>query len=139
MIIDLKKLFFNLYRCRKEKEVEKLLRHYSLLDSPSNWDYYGGTDSNFSVVENQQSGPVPALIEKVTNGIDAILMRRCIESGIDPRSPQAPRSIMEAVETFFPDYKNWDIVTNRRLQAGDLQILADGPKLNTSLVGPYAS
>ena len=61
-------------------------------------------------------------------------MRRCIENGIDPRSPQAPRSILEAVETFFPDYKNWDIVTNRRRQAGDLQILADGPRLNPSLV-----
>lgn len=134
MNIDLKTLFFNLYRCSEEKEVEQLLKYYSLLDSPSNWDHYGGTDSNFSVVENQQSGPVPALIEKVTNGIDAILMRRCIENGIDPRSPQAPRSIMEAVETFFPDYKNWDIVTNRRRQAGDLQILADGPRLNTSLV-----
>ena len=134
MQIDLRTLFFNLYRCRVEKEVEELLKYYSLLDSPSNWDYYGGTDSNFSVVENQQSGPVPALIEKVTNGIDAILMRRCIENGIDPRSPQAPRSIMEAVETFFPDYKNWDIVPNRRRQAGDLQILADGPRLNTSLV-----
>ena len=134
MNIDLKTLFFNLYRCSEEKEVEKLLRHYSLLDSPSNWDYYGGTDSNFSVVENQQSGPVPALIEKITNGIDAILMRRCIENGIDPRSLQAPRSIKEAVKHFIPDYKNWDIVTNRRRQAGDLQILADGPRFNTSLV-----
>ena len=134
MQIDLRTLFFNLYRCRVEKEVEELLKYYSLLDSPENWDYYGGTDSNFSVVENQQSGPVPALIEKVTNGIDAILMRRCIENGIDPRSPHAPRSIMEAVEKVFPDYKNWDIVPNRRRQAGDLQILADGPRLNTSLV-----
>ena len=134
MNIDLKTLFFNLYRCSEEKEVEQLLKYYSLLDSPSNWEYYGGTDSNFSVVENQQSGPVPALIEKVTNGIDAILMRRCIENGIDPRSPQAPRSIMAAVGKFFPDYKNWDIVRNRRRQAEDLQILADGPRLNTSLV-----
>lgn len=134
MNIDPKTLFSNLYRCNEEKEVEKLLKRHSLLESPSNWEPYGGTDSNFSVVENQQSGPVPALIEKVTNGIDAILMRRCIENGINPRSPRAPRSIMEAVENFFPDYKNWDIVTNRRRQAGDLQILADGPRFNTSLV-----
>ena len=134
MHIDPRKLFFNLYRCKEEKEVEQLLRYYSLLDSPANWDYYGGTDSNFSVVENQQSRPVPALIEKITNGIDAILMRRCIENGLDPSSPQAPRSIMEAVEKFFPNHKNWDILPNRRRQAEDLQILADGPRLNTSLV-----
>ena len=122
MHIDPRKLFFNLYRCKEEKEVEQLLRYYSLLDSPANWDYYGGTDSNFSVVENQQSRPVPALIEKITNGIDAILMRRCIENGLDPSSPQAPRSIMEAVEKFFPNHKNWDILPNRRRQAEDLQI-----------------
>ena len=134
MHIDPQTLFFNLYRCSEESEVEQLLKYYSLLNSSANWAHYGGTDSNFSVVENQQSGPVPALIEKVTNGIDAILMRRCIERGIDPRSPEAPRSIMEAVEQFFPDYRNWDLVPNRRRQAGDLQILADGPRLNTSLV-----
>lgn len=134
MLPDPKTLFFNLYGCSEEKGVEDLLKFYSLLDSPENWAHYGGTDSNFSVVENQPSGPVPALIEKVTNGIDAILMRRCIENGIDPRSPQAPRSIMDAVEQFFPDYKNWDIVPNRRRQAEDLQILADGPRLKPSLV-----
>ena len=41
---------------------------------------------------------------------------------------------MEAVEKFFPNHKNWDILPNRRRQAEDLQILADGPRLNTSLV-----
>ena len=41
---------------------------------------------------------------------------------------------MDAVERFFPDYKNWDLVPSRRRQAGDLQILADGPRFNTSLV-----
>ena len=134
MHIDLRTLFENLYRSKEEDEVEEVLTRYSLLDSPANWRPYGETYSNFSVVENQQSGPVPALIEKITNGIDAILMRRCIENGIDPRSPQAPRSIMDAIGKFFPDYKNWDIVPNRRRQAEDLQILADGPRLNTSLV-----
>ena len=134
MLPDPKTLFLNLFRCSKEEEVGQFLKYYSLIDSSENWASYGGTRSNFSVVENQQSGPVPALIEKVTNGIDAILMRRCVENDIDPRSPQAPRSIIEAVERFFPDYKNWDIIHNRRRQAEDLQILADGPKLNPSLV-----
>ena len=63
---------------------------------------YGQNESNFGVVENQQSSPIPALIEKITNGIDAILMRACIEQGIDPRSEEAPRSIDEAIERFFP-------------------------------------
>lgn len=134
MHIDPRKLFNNLFKCKEEKSVKAVLKYNSLLDSSENWKPYGDTASNFSVIENQQSRPVPALIEKITNGIDAILMRRCIENGVDPRSPQAPRSIMEAVEQFFPDYKNWDISRNRRCQAEDLQILADGPRSDTSLV-----
>ena len=61
------------------------------------------------MVENQQASPIPALIEKITNGIDAILMRRCLEEGTDPRSEEAPRSIESAVGRFFPENKNWDL------------------------------
>ncbi|TDG36142.1 hypothetical protein EZJ43_10355 [Pedobacter changchengzhani] len=34
---------------------------------------------------------------------------------------------------FFPDYKNWDLNSHKKAQAKNIQILADGPKLNTSL------
>ena len=61
-------------------------------------------------------------------------MRRCIEEGLGPRSEEAPRTIEDAVNQFFPDHKNWDLVRERRLQAERLQILADGPKMNTSLI-----
>ena len=132
--MNIEQLFWDLYRVPVEAEVEKVLERYSLLNSPENWRPYGQNDSNFSVVENQQASPIPALIEKITNGIDAILTRRCIEEGIDPRSEEAPRSIEAAVSRFFPDYKNWDLGKQRRVQAERLQILADGPKMNTSLV-----
>ena len=129
-----RQLFEDLYRAPHEVQVENVLRRYSLLNSPENWRPYGGTESNFSVVENQQSSPIPALIEKITNGIDAILMRRCVEEGVDPRSDRAPRSIDTAVDQFFPNHKNWDVRTTRRIQAQHLQILADGPRMNTSLI-----
>ena len=132
--MNIKKLFWDFYKASVENEVEKVLKRYSLLNSPANWRPYGGNESNFGVVENQQASPIPALIEKITNGIDAILMRRCIEEGIDPRSEEAPRTIEDAVNQFFPDHKNWDLVRERRLQAERLQILADGPKMNTSLI-----
>lgn len=84
-------------------------------------------ESNFSVIENQQSSPVAALIEKVTNSIDAILMRKCLEAGIDPRSPSAPTSMGEAIERFFaPDFKNWHLLGVRRAQAEAIQIVATG-------------
>ena len=132
--MNIEKLFWDFYKAPVENEVEKVLKRYSLLNSPANWRPYGGNESNFGVVENQQASPIPALIEKITNGIDAILMRRCIEEGIDPRSEEAPRTIEDAVNQFFPDHKNWDLVRERRLQAERLQILADGPKMNTSLI-----
>ena len=132
--MNVKQLFWDFYKAPVENEVEKVLKRYSLLNSPANWRPYGGNESNFGVVENQQASPIPALIEKITNGIDAILMRRCIEEGIDPRSEEAPRTIEDAVNQFFPDHKNWDLVRERRLQAERLQILADGPKMNTSLI-----
>ena len=132
--MNIEKLFWDFYKAPVENEVEKVLKRYSLLNSPANWRPYGGNESNFSVVENQQASPIPALIEKITNGIDAILMRRCIEEGIDPRSEEAPRMIEDGVNRFFPDHKNWDLVKERRIQAKRLQILADGPKMDTSLI-----
>ena len=73
-------------------------------------------------------------MEKVINSIDAILTRRCHEAGIDPRSTEAPRSIDQAVTTFFPRPQDWDLRKSRRKQAESIQIIADGPKLETSLL-----
>ncbi len=132
--MDVERLFWELYRAPVERDVDKILERYRLAENPACWRPYGQNYSNFGVVENQQSSPIPALIEKITNGIDAILMRACIENGIDPRSKGAPRSINEALDRFFPDHKNWDLRRQRRQLAERLQILADGPRRETSLV-----
>lgn len=132
--MDRGELFWDLFRAETEDIVERALIRYGLRQSAAHWRPYGGTDNNFSVVENQQASPIPALIEKITNSIDAILVRKCIEEGIDPRSEQAPRSIEEAVRRFFPDHKNWDLGKARRAQAAQLQIVADGPRGHPSLI-----
>ncbi|RKU33152.1 hypothetical protein C6496_22805 [Candidatus Poribacteria bacterium] len=42
---------------------------------------------------------------------------------------------MDAARTsFFPDHRNWDLARYRNEQAESIQILADGPKRNTSLI-----
>ena len=132
--MNVERLFWNLYKASVEREVDEVLEQYDLAGNPAHWRPYGQNESNFGVVENQQSSPVPALIEKITNGIDAIMMRACIEQGIDPRSEEAPRSIDAALERFFPDHKNWDLRHRRRQLAERLQIRADGPRMETSLV-----
>src|SRR5437764_15235085 len=93
------------------------------VDMPLEWTPLGNNENNFGVIENQQASPVAALIEKVTNCIDAILMRRCLEEGIDPKSVAAPRTMAEAVERFFAStHKSWHLRPVRRDQAKSIQI-----------------
>ena len=132
--MDLERLFWELYRSAIEQDVDTVLARHGVMEIPAHWRPYGENESNFGVVENQQSSPIPALIEKITNGIDAILTRACIEHGVDPRSDEAPRSIDDALARFFPKHKNWDLRQQRRQIAERLQILAHGPRMETSLV-----
>ena len=88
----------------------------------------------FGIVRNQQSNPIAALVEKVTNSIEAILTKKCLEKKIQPDSIDAPQSMEEAVHLFYPDYKNWDLREYRRKQAEDIQIIADGPTRDTSVI-----
>ncbi len=128
-----KNLFYLLYNATTEGEVEKLVKKNPVFQKKENWKPLGGHENNFGVIENQQSNPIAAIIEKITNSIDATLMKRCYELGIDPKSPTAPQSMEEAKEKFFDDFKNWDLSGQRFAQAENIQIVADGPRMNTSL------
>jgi hypothetical protein len=127
-------LFYALYRAGTEADVDELMAKHQAFQNQGNWKPLGGDQNYYGVIENQQSRPIAALIEKITNSIDAILMKKCREFGIDPKSVEAPKSMQEAVERFFPDSKNWDLSKLRNKQAEDIQILAHGPRKNTSLV-----
>jgi len=135
--MDTKDLFDQLYHVAKEDEVSQVLEGYSQ-ESSIGWHPYGDNESFFGVIENQQASAIPALVEKITNSIDATVMKKCLEAGIDPKSEAAPQSVDEAISQFFPEASNWDLSKNRQLQAEDIQILADGSykdrKKDTSLV-----
>jgi len=99
------------------------------------WVPLGGNENNYGIIENQQSSPIAALIEKLTNSIDAILMRKCIEANIDPQSGDAPATMHEAIELFFsPDCKNWNLSSVRKKQAQAIQILATGSKIAPNIM-----
>jgi len=127
-------LFENLYFSKNEKDIEKVINTYSEIFMHENWFPLNGTENNFGTVENQQASPIPALIEKITNSIDAILTKKCIEAGIDPKSKDAPRTMEKAIELFFPDHKKWDLYSFRKTQSEEIQIIADGPRMDTSLI-----
>jgi hypothetical protein len=70
---------------------------------PKRWPYLGGMPNNQSIVHAQQSTPTAALVEKFTNGQDALLLRYCKAKGIDPRAPTAPKTMALAIEAFLAD------------------------------------
>ena len=131
--VSMKQLFTELYSAKTEDDVDKVINNHSDIFKQENWYPLGGNENNFGVIENQQSNPIAALIEKITNSIDAVLMKKCLEVSINPKSGQAPKSMEEAKAKFFANHGDWDLPSKRKEQSESLQIIADGPRLNPSL------
>jgi len=100
----MKTLCLHLAFAEKEKEVIKILKSADLWDAPSNWKYFGNNENNFATIGNQQSRPESALVEKIINSVDAVLMARCFSKRIDPESQKAPQSTREALIGYFGIY-----------------------------------
>lgn len=132
--MNMRQLFNTLYFAQTENDVDKVVNTRPHIFIDENWHPLGQNENYFAVIENQQSAPIAALIEKITNSIDAVLMKKCLEAGIDPKSSQAPNSMEEAKTNFLPDHGNWDLPGFRNQQAESIQVLADGPRRNTSLI-----
>lgn len=132
---DYQNLFHALFNSATENEIDKVIeKNSAIFDNPENWSPFGHDVNYFGIIESQQASPIPALVEKITNSIDAILMKECQLRGIDPQGAHAPKSMIDAVNQFFPEWKNWDLRTNQRNQAEEIQIIADGPKKETSII-----
>jgi len=114
--VDPKILFKDIFTSKDENELTEILNKYPEIFDDSNWKPLGDNKSNYGVVKNQQSNPIAALIEKVTNSIDALLTKKCYEFGIDPESSEAPQSMEESIEHFYPN-NNWDLRDFRRKHA----------------------
>ena len=129
----MKELFLKLYRCNNYQEVYDVVHSNILLNNPKNWTPYGNDPNNCGTFENQQAKPEAALVEKLTNSIDAILTKECWLRGINPRSTNSnvPKTMVEAIEMFFGITRGkWENAgaTKRREIATDLQILVSGDK-----------
>lgn len=90
-----------LLHAETEDEVIELLKKAGFWDRPELWRHYGDLENNWGQGGNQQSLAEAALVEKIVNSVDARLINECLERGIDPRGPDAPKSIREAVSRFF--------------------------------------
>jgi len=96
-----KELCLSLARAETEEAVIKILKDARLWDDESLWVDYGHLPNNYSIIGNQQSSADAALVEKIVNSVDAVLMRECLRRGKNPKSFEAPQSIDEALHDFF--------------------------------------
>ena len=122
-------LFWNLFKANGETEVSHIIENDELLSNSSNWWPYGNNKGNFGTFENQQSHPVPSLVEKITNSIDTMLLKECRIKSIDPKSSEAPPSISKAVEQLFhiPKGELGEITPSERKKLSfNIQLIATG-------------
>lgn len=125
-----KELLLALLECEHEADAVATLTKLGLFE-PSNaarWVNVGKMPNNQSVVHAQQSNPAAALVEKFTNGLDAILLRRCKAQGTDPRGAGAPKSMRLAVEEWYGDLSEKGSAEIRALAEEHLVLYATGSK-----------
>ena len=95
-------LFNRLLHAEQETEADEILSRAGYgLDNENAWHPLGDMENNFSTVGNQQTEATAALVEKIINAIDAVLMAQCFQANVDPEGTEAPTSMSEAVESFF--------------------------------------
>ena len=82
----MQELFYALFRAKDEDELTQIIDNNLEIFDDKNWKTLSENFNNYGVVKNQQSNPIAALIEKVTNSIDSILTKECYLSDIrDPK------------------------------------------------------
>ena len=123
-----KKLLHELLEAEDEVAVLDALTQRCLLNDSTRWRNLGNMPNNQSVVHNQQSTAAAALVEKFTNGLDAILLRHCKAAGIDPRGSKAPTSMSKAIQEFFGELVGMDSQDIRKIAEENLILYATGSK-----------
>ena len=130
----MERLFWQIFKCNGENDLHKLIVKNEYLKNTDNWYPYGGDSKddrfNFNTFENQQPHSGAALVEKITNSIDALLLKKCKQKNIDPKSQDAPRTMEEATEQFFniPRGDIGELLGEERVQMArdNIQIIATG-------------
>ncbi len=132
--MDANRIFKEAFACNGEDELHKLVTENQYFKNSNNWYPYGGKDkddrSNFGTFENQQAHSGAALVEKITNSIDALLLKQCKQQDIDPKSKDAPETMEQATEKFFdiPKGDIGELLGKERAQIAkdNIQIIATG-------------
>ncbi len=133
---NIKDFAMQLVAANSEKEVIQILKKFDYWDNDSVWHEYGGSSMNYSTIGNQQSSADNALVEKIVNSVDAVLMKECLKRGINPNSNFAPKTIAEAQKKFFGIYNGKLSSIDDRQRAAlaeNIFLVATGSKTRPSL------
>ena len=134
--MDVKNLAIKLASTEKEQEIIDILSELGYWNNYSYWRAFGGNDNNYSTIGNQQSSPDAAVVEKLINSVDAVLMKECMIRHIDMEGPDAPQNMADALKQFFnlKDGKLSYIDKRARTQmANNIILAATGSTRNINL------
>jgi len=73
----MKNIFFQLLSFKTEEEVSYFINNNEIFKDRADWKVLGKIENNKGTIESQGNNPIKALVEKITNSIDAILMKEC--------------------------------------------------------------
>ena len=138
-----KDLCLQLIHAETEDEVKSILRRYGYWDDsneywdePKDWSYFGDNANSWATAGNQSSRPDYALVEKLTNSIDHVLLRECKIKNIPTEGTEqdgTPQTMQEAVKKFFnvPEGKIAECVAEERAKlAEEIKLIATGSSNN---------
>jgi len=132
--MDSKNLCMKLAESDTEDEIISILKREGYWDDEKSWKYFNGEENNFDRIGNQQSSPDAAVVEKLINAVDSMLIKECLLRGVNPEDKEkAPETIQEATERFF-GIKNGQLsglsASSRTNLSTNICIVATGEKKN---------
>ncbi|MCH7658344.1 MAG: hypothetical protein IIB05_08515 [Bacteroidetes bacterium] len=134
--MDAKQLLQKFIDASTEVDVTKIIKSHPVLSDDDNWRPYGNAN-NIGTVTGQNPEAVPSLSEKITNSLDALLIKACLEHGEDPQSKSSPNTMEEALKRYFAltedKYEGLSEAKRREL-AEKVQISEVGSKENPNIV-----
>ena len=117
----LKSFCLELMQADSEADVIRILNGKGYWENSGYWRNYGDQENNIATFSNQSQRSEWALVEKITNSIDAILINDCLLQKVDPESSKAPQSIREAIMRFYSTdgkgyFIDWSEILKKEMQ-----------------------
>jgi len=98
--MDLERICMDLVHADDEDAAAGIVSYHDL-DDDHHWVPLGGIENNLSIAGNQQSSATAALVEKLVNSVDSLLIAECLLRSIAPESSEAPSSMVGAAASFL--------------------------------------